>query len=92
MPGASGVGRGVGTPKQDQNKGTRSSGEDKSRAGQKPSEAPHLEICGHCQDKVRDKGKGSDGIKCDWCKFWVHTKCEGMTSQEYDDVVVTWSK
>ena len=41
------------------------------------------DVCGHCDNKVTDKGKGSDGICCDYCGFWVHAGCDGMSRDSY---------
>ena len=40
------------------------------------------EVCGYFEEKCTDKGKGSDGILCDYCGFWVHASCDGKMSAE----------
>lgn len=42
-----------------------------------------MNICGHCDEKVTDRGKGSDGLYCDYCCCWVHASCEGMSLDMY---------
>ena len=41
------------------------------------------DVCGYCNEKCTTRGKGSDGILCDYCGFWVHAKCDGMTAEYY---------
>ena len=41
------------------------------------------EICGHCNYKCEDTGKGDDGLLCDYCGYWVHASCEGMSKESY---------
>lgn len=41
------------------------------------------DICGYCIQKCTHRGRGSDGICCDYCGFWVHATCDGMTQESY---------
>lgn len=41
------------------------------------------DVCGHCKKKVTSCGIGSDGLYCDYCEFWVHASCEGMSPDVY---------
>ena len=41
------------------------------------------DVCGHCDSKCKSRGKGSDGLCCDYCGHWVHASCEGMNYETY---------
>lgn len=38
------------------------------------------DVCGNCKRKVRDI---DNGIKCDGCRKWHHTGCEGVGRNYY---------
>ena len=39
-----------------------------------------LETCPDCTHKVRD---GEEGIQCEICMYWHHSKCQKMSHEEY---------
>ena len=41
------------------------------------------DVCGHCELKCTAKGKGDDGICCDYCGYWVHATCDGMSKETF---------
>lgn len=41
------------------------------------------DVCGHCDLKCTSSGRGSDGLYCDYCCYWVHASCEGMSETTY---------
>ena len=41
------------------------------------------DVCGHCDMRRTDTGKGSDGLLCDYCGYWAHASCEGLTAEGY---------
>ena len=58
-------------------RGTRQS------ASQQKIKTRKKDICGPCMIKVASCGTGSDGILCNYCEFWFHASCEGMTKEWY---------
>ena len=47
------------------------------------SDVREKDICGHCNKKCEEKGKYGDGLLCDYCDYWVHASCEGMSIENY---------
>ena len=43
----------------------------------------HEERCGICSDEVKETDKA---IECDKCKYWIHTKCNNITSKQYKNL------
>ena len=41
------------------------------------------DVCGYCNESVTDKGRNSDGLYCDYCNYWYHARCEGMSLDTY---------
>ena len=52
-------------------------------AGPRSGGSTDKDVCGYCNHKVTASGKGSEGLCCDLCLFWVHTDCEGISSADY---------
>ena len=43
-------------------------------------------ICGHCMKKCTKTGKSSLAMKCDYCHYWFHAECEGLTPEQYQQL------
>ena len=69
----------------DNNRGARArNGEGTSSVVHRgPNKARPKNICGHCNNEVKSRGQGSDGIECDCCRYWVHAQCEGISQEKY---------
>ena len=40
-------------------------------------------ICGHCMKKCTKTGRGSLALRCDYCNYWYHADCEGLSNEQY---------
>ena len=43
-------------------------------------------ICGHCMKKCTKTGRSSSAMRCDYCHYWYHAECEGLTSEQYQSL------
>ena len=41
--------------------------------------------CLKCKEEL---GSDSKAVQCDLCAAWIHTKCEGLSDEVYDNIMV----
>ena len=46
-----------------------------------------LSTCGHCKERCTESGKQGQAIQCDLCGVWVHASCEGVSEDQYKQLV-----
>jgi len=45
------------------------------------------DICGHCKERCTDSGKQGQAVQCDLCGVWVHASCDGISVDQYTQLV-----
>jgi len=45
------------------------------------------DICGHCNKQCTEVGEQGQAIQCDICDVWVHAVCDGISEDQYQNLM-----